>query len=291
MPTPSSWFLSSPAQGRTLGPPGGYATNAPERNFPRRSGRICLNLRASLRYLPPPEPVVTKLRTGERRPSYRRATMAKTGQDRAGRNCGIAAPRKARIAAGSPVESTVLRRYRHEDRRRRHLVLSKDPDWPASSGQAFQPRCSSARATNISWLPLWRKSASPSPMRRSSPSSSRSRTTNGGKSSILGQMSTTGWRPARATPCVSSRQADNGGLKPYLHVRRDLWAKVTRALFYDLVELGEERDGRRQGNVRRELRAASSCHGGSQRVAGVRLAHDPEKRVLDSDRGWEPVFG
>jgi len=33
-----------------------------------------------------------------------------------------------------------------------------------------------------------------------------------------------------------------GGLKPYLHVRRGLWAKVTRALFYDLVELGEERD-------------------------------------------------
>ncbi|MFZ0723006.1 MAG: DUF1285 domain-containing protein, partial [Xanthobacteraceae bacterium] len=34
----------------------------------------------------------------------------------------------------------------------------------------------------------------------------------------------------------------SGGLKPYLHVRRDLWAKVTRALFFDLVELGEERD-------------------------------------------------
>jgi hypothetical protein len=33
-----------------------------------------------------------------------------------------------------------------------------------------------------------------------------------------------------------------GGLKPFLHVRRDLWAKVTRALFYDLVELGEERE-------------------------------------------------
>ena len=33
-----------------------------------------------------------------------------------------------------------------------------------------------------------------------------------------------------------------GGLKPYLHVRRELWAKVTRALFYDLVALGEERD-------------------------------------------------
>jgi uncharacterized protein len=37
-------------------------------------------------------------------------------------------------------------------------------------------------------------------------------------------------------------EQDTGGLKPYLHVRRDLWAKVTRALFYDLVELGEERD-------------------------------------------------
>ena len=36
--------------------------------------------------------------------------------------------------------------------------------------------------------------------------------------------------------------AGNGGLAPYLHVRNDLWAKVTRALFYDLVELGEERD-------------------------------------------------
>jgi uncharacterized protein len=35
--------------------------------------------------------------------------------------------------------------------------------------------------------------------------------------------------------------AATGGLKPYLHVRRGLWAKVTRALFYDLVELGEER--------------------------------------------------
>jgi hypothetical protein len=39
-------------------------------------------------------------------------------------------------------------------------------------------------------------------------------------------------------------EAESGtaGLKPYLHVRRDLWAKVTRALFFDLVELGEERE-------------------------------------------------
>src|SRR6266542_2291468 len=37
-------------------------------------------------------------------------------------------------------------------------------------------------------------------------------------------------------------EPETGGLKPYVHVRRELWAKVTRALFYDLVELGEERD-------------------------------------------------
>ena len=36
------------------------------------------------------------------------------------------------------------------------------------------------------------------------------------------------------------------GLMPYLHVRADLWAKVTRAIYYDLVDRGEERmvDGR-----------------------------------------------
>jgi uncharacterized protein len=33
-----------------------------------------------------------------------------------------------------------------------------------------------------------------------------------------------------------------GGLKPYVHVRRNLWAKVTRALFYDLAHLGEARE-------------------------------------------------
>ena len=42
-------------------------------------------------------------------------------------------------------------------------------------------------------------------------------------------------------------EAGTGGLKPYLHVRRDLWALVTRSLFLDLVALGEVRelDGRR----------------------------------------------
>jgi uncharacterized protein len=37
-------------------------------------------------------------------------------------------------------------------------------------------------------------------------------------------------------------EAITGGLKPYLHIRRDLWAKVNRAVFYDLVEMGEARE-------------------------------------------------
>lgn len=36
-------------------------------------------------------------------------------------------------------------------------------------------------------------------------------------------------------------QTGTGALKPYLHVRRGLWALVTRALTYDLVALGEAR--------------------------------------------------
>jgi hypothetical protein len=37
-------------------------------------------------------------------------------------------------------------------------------------------------------------------------------------------------------------EAATGGLRPYLLVRSGLWAKVTRAIFYDLVDLGEVRE-------------------------------------------------
>ena len=49
-----------------------------------------------------------------------------------------------------------------------------------------------------------------------------------------------------ADHCLRFDAASDGGLTPYLHVRADLWAKVTRALYYDLVDMGEERavDGR-----------------------------------------------
>ena len=43
-------------------------------------------------------------------------------------------------------------------------------------------------------------------------------------------------------PLRFEQDAATSGLKPYIHVRSDLWAKVTRAVFYDLVDLGEARE-------------------------------------------------
>ena len=43
-------------------------------------------------------------------------------------------------------------------------------------------------------------------------------------------------------PLRFEHETATGGLKPYVLVRSDLWAKVTRAVWYDLVELGEERE-------------------------------------------------
>jgi hypothetical protein len=36
-------------------------------------------------------------------------------------------------------------------------------------------------------------------------------------------------------------EGPDGALKPYLHVRGGLWALITRALTYDLVDLAEDR--------------------------------------------------
>jgi hypothetical protein len=54
------------------------------------------------------------------------------------------------------------------------------------------------------------------------------------------------WVACDAAHRLRFEAAADGGLTPYLHVRADLWAKVTRAIYYDLVDLGEERmvDGR-----------------------------------------------
>jgi uncharacterized protein len=54
------------------------------------------------------------------------------------------------------------------------------------------------------------------------------------------------WITCDAAHRLRFEAAADGGLTPYLYVRADLWAKVTRAVYYDLVDMGEERvvDGR-----------------------------------------------
>jgi len=54
------------------------------------------------------------------------------------------------------------------------------------------------------------------------------------------------WVPCDSAHRLRFEAAADGGLTPYLHVRAELWAKVTRAIYYDLVDMGEERvvDGR-----------------------------------------------
>ena len=41
---------------------------------------------------------------------------------------------------------------------------------------------------------------------------------------------------------IRFEQDPTGGMKPYIRVRGDLWAKVSRPVFYDLAALGQERD-------------------------------------------------
>ena len=59
------------------------------------------------------------------------------------------------------------------------------------------------------------------------------------------------WVACDSTHRLRFEAAADGGLTPYLHVRADLWAKVTRAIYYDLVDIGEERmvDGRQMFGV------------------------------------------
>lgn len=59
------------------------------------------------------------------------------------------------------------------------------------------------------------------------------------------------WVACDAAHRLRFKTAADGGLTPYLHVRADLWAKVTRAIYYDLVDMGEERmvDGRQMFGV------------------------------------------
>ncbi len=86
----------------------------------------------------------------------------------------------------------------------------------------------------------------------------------------------------RDTGC-DSRMAADGGLTPYLHVRADLWAKVTRALYYDLVDMGEERmvDGQPMFGI--ESGGEFFAMADAEQVRDARLNERAEQTMLKTD--------
>ena len=50
------------------------------------------------------------------------------------------------------------------------------------------------------------------------------------------------WTTAGPQHPIRFELEPTGGLRPYILVRGDLWARVSRAVFYDLVALGEDAD-------------------------------------------------
>ena len=85
-------------------------------------------------------------------------------------------------------------------------------------------------------------------------------------SATFAPMSTTGSPAGRGMRCGSSRKPEPAGSSPICMCARDLWAKVTRALFYDLVELGEERDvgGQRMFGIASDRRVFRHGAGGER---------------------------
>ena len=168
--------------------------------------------------------------------------MAKAGQGGLEAIDGIAATRKQGAAARGTLESALLRRYRHADRRRRHLVLPEDADRAAGFGQIVRIGAQTGRRQVFPGH-AGRKGRDRR-RRRAVPRRGNEDVCRRGWTRVL-QFRTNVDDWVAAGPGHALRfelQPANGGLKPYLHVRRELWAKVTRALFYDLVALGEERE-------------------------------------------------
>ena len=205
----------------------------------------------------------------------RPATKAsKADCDRARRTdcCAAMPPTPARpegAAAGASVESAVLRRSRHANRRRWYVVLHGDADRPAGAGAAVLDHPQARGRQALSRDP---GGEGRHPRRRCAVPGGRD--AEGGATTAAGccasaPMSTTGWRAMPGTGLRFEMAAD-GGLTPYLHVRADLWAKVTRALYYDLVDMGEERvvDGQHdvRGRIRRRVLRDGGCGAGEGRA-------------------------
>lgn len=51
-------------------------------------------------------------------------------------------------------------------------------------------------------------------------------------------------RASEADPIVVETDATTGEPAPRIHVRHDLWARIARSVFYEMVEMAQEVDGR-----------------------------------------------
>lgn len=51
-------------------------------------------------------------------------------------------------------------------------------------------------------------------------------------------------RATEADPIVVETDPTTGEPAPRIHVRRDLWARIARSVFYEMVEMAQEVDGR-----------------------------------------------
>lgn len=51
-------------------------------------------------------------------------------------------------------------------------------------------------------------------------------------------------RASEADPIVVETDPTTGEPVPRIHVRRDLWARIARSVFYEIVEMAQEVDGR-----------------------------------------------
>ena len=51
-------------------------------------------------------------------------------------------------------------------------------------------------------------------------------------------------RASEADPIVVETDPGTGEPAPRIHVRRDLWARIARSVFYEMVEMAQEVDGR-----------------------------------------------
>lgn len=51
-------------------------------------------------------------------------------------------------------------------------------------------------------------------------------------------------RASEADPIVVETDPTTGEPAPRIHVRRDLWARIARSVFYEVVEMAQEVDGR-----------------------------------------------